>query len=170
MTNPLAASRNRHLDTATRLYMGMLVVLVMPVTSSGYNVSGIPVDFDCGDIGDTMSLICKTFPTARPYSRVSRSAGSDALGQDARAGQTTPLDLFPQQHRFHPRALNLEGTKERDMMKDILMSPEAAHALVRTAGSRAKRSYNVHDECCNHVSQRMCVAEEILEYCQDPVP
>lgn len=58
----------------------------------------------------------------------------------------------------------------QDLIRDILVSPEAAHALVRTPRGRAKRSYNVQDECCNHVSQRLCVAEEILEYCEDPVP
>nr|AXF92412.1 insulin-like androgenic gland hormone [Penaeus indicus] len=151
--NQLAASRAHGLGMPTQLLVGMLVVLSLASTSSCYNVTGIPVDFDCGDIGDTMSQICKTFPTARPYSRVSRSADTDDLWHDTGADQTTPLDLLPRQYRLHPRALNPMRNLERDL-KHILVSPEAAHALVKTSGSRAKRSYNVQDECCNHVSQR----------------
>ncbi|XP_037801217.1 uncharacterized protein LOC119596132 isoform X1 [Penaeus monodon] len=175
--NQLAASRTYGLGMATQLLVGMLMVLSLTSTSSCYNVTGIPVDFDCGDIGDTMSHICKTFPTARPHSRVpslsltvSRSADTDDLWQDTRAGQTTPIDLLPRQYRLHPRALNPMRYFEMDLIRDHLVSPEAAHALVKTSGRRAKRSYNVQDECCNHVSQRTCVAEEILEYCEDPVP
>nr|UFQ59767.1 insulin-like androgenic gland hormone [Penaeus merguiensis] len=167
---PLTASRTHVLGTPTQLLAGMLALLSLASTSSCYNVTGIPVDFDCGDIGDTMSQICKTFPTARPYSRVSRSADTDDLWHDTGADQTTPLDLLPRQYRLHPRALNPMRNLERDLIKHILVSPEAAHALVKTSGSRVKRSYNVQDECCNHVSQRTCVAEEILEYCEDPVP
>nr|XP_027230009.1 uncharacterized protein LOC113821694 [Penaeus vannamei] len=166
--NSFTASRTHGLDVPAQLLLGLLMLLSLTSTSSGYNVTGIPVDFDCGDIGDTMSQICKTFPTARPHVRVSRSADTDDLWQDTGAGQTTPPDLLPRRHRLHPRALNPTWNLERDLIRDILVSPEAAHALVRTPRGRAKRSYNVQDECCNHVSQRLCVAEEILEYCEDP--
>lgn len=140
---------------ASYVIMGMMALVLSLATSLwGYNVSEIDVNFDCGNLGNTMSQICDTFPT-----RVSRS-----VQEPETKGKNSDE---PSDSGFHPRSLNLAHVQET--IGDLLISPEMAHSYVKSLRkSRAKRSLiNVQDECCNHVTQHRCNAEEILEYCHD---
>ncbi|XP_071540749.1 uncharacterized protein [Panulirus ornatus] len=156
-----------------------LVVMVgmqtLPVSS--YNVTGLSVDFDCGDIDETMSNICLNFKSyigshSHSGHRGGRSVSS-VVAEASTEGNTEPsgrLEVATQHYR-HPRAIrvfvnsgNPPITAARE--EGVLRTREAASRLVKT---RNRREANAKDECCSDTELRQCVLEELHEYCLDTI-
>nr|ASM94212.1 insulin-like androgenic gland hormone [Pandalus platyceros] len=145
----------------------MIVAVVVLALSSllrssvGYSIECLTVDFDCGDIGETLGSICKactmyTSPGPTYVSRKRRSVEPSAMPF---VNTPTPglsnLPLDQQQNVFKME------------MKGITLSPEEANMMLQS-NPRFRRELvrkDPREECCSFNNFRRCVFEEVAEYC-----
>ncbi|XP_064083519.1 uncharacterized protein LOC135199427 isoform X2 [Macrobrachium nipponense] len=144
------------------LFLCSLVMLHLPQPSSSYEIECLSVDFDCGDIGNTLASVCLRY---KDYidPRQRRSADNCT----AHSAKSPSL--------VHPRATHLsmadeeplKALKEEEEIQHMTLSREEANKMLQSKRRfrRDGERKTPREECCNNDSFRRCSFEEVAEYC-----
>nr|WOL31138.1 insulin-like androgenic gland hormone [Palaemon carinicauda] len=157
-----------------KVFFCVLLALCLMQPSSGYTIECLSVDFDCGDIPQTLASVCRVYkpfvPFNQPFITKRRRSVSNS----------TQLPIECSSPFFHPRATHLTKAKadEGSVMalempseiRDMFISQEKANMMLQS--NRRLRRHGQRntprDECC--AVKDCCTFEEVAEYCVEVRP
>ncbi|XP_068220909.1 uncharacterized protein [Palaemon carinicauda] len=159
-----------------KVFFCVLLALCLMQPSSGYTIECLSVDFDCGDIPQTLASVCRVYkpfvPFNQPFITKRRRSVSNS----------TQLPIESSSPFFHPRATHLRKAKADEgcvmalemprEIRDMFLSQEEANAMLHSSRRlrREGERRTVRDECCSNTSFRACTFEEVAEYCAEVKP
>nr|QOD42429.1 insulin-like androgenic gland hormone 2 [Lysmata vittata] len=133
-------------------YLSMVLLLssstyltLLPQETSGYNITCLAFDFDCGQLADTMSLLCKVY----------RSHIDERRRRSVNQSQPSPLR-------------NFQGIRTLPFKMYEELTQETTNTSLNIRGGRFRRNTrrnttNVYNECCQ---QPNCTYNDLREYCE----
>ncbi|XP_066944615.1 uncharacterized protein [Macrobrachium rosenbergii] len=145
-----------------------LVASLLPQPSSSYEIECLSVDFDCGDITNTLASVC-----LRHNNYI--NPGPTYVSKERRSADIYTVPSTKSPSLAHPRATHLtmadeetqKVSKVEEEIQHMTLSREEAnnmlHSKRRFRRDSVRRS--PREECCNNASFRRCNFEEVAEYC-----
>nr|AIM55892.1 insulin-like androgenic gland hormone [Jasus edwardsii] len=131
-----------------------------PVVS--YRVEGLSVDFQCGELEDSINSICAEHREKRSVNTAAVGASRDGGTDPSRRPYRHPRAI--QMVLSHPTTLAGAVQQGAGAVEGVRVTRQAALSYVKSRIQDTNET-NLQDECCPVPLVRHCEMEEILEYC-----